>query len=224
MDFAAFPLFALFSLSMGMTTILPTFSPSKPSRANPQPIIDTLQKFKVTFTSGSPAIWEKVGKVCREKQITFPHLKIVALFGAPIPQRLHQLWQPLLPQGTTYTPYGATECLPVAYIDGKTLSKQKADAGSGICVGNISPETRVKIVSIHNAKKEVKSIIPLPPNKLGEIVVSGDQLTSVHENMPDATRCARIITSTNTWHRMGDLGYFDDSRSIMVCGKTRPTR
>ncbi len=76
---------------------------------------------KVTFMAGSPAIWESFGSYCVKNKITLPTVKYLVMFGAPVRNKLHKKFNNVLLNGTTYTPYGATESLPVSNISGKIV-------------------------------------------------------------------------------------------------------
>jgi acyl-CoA synthetase (AMP-forming)/AMP-acid ligase II len=117
-DLPCFPLFSLFTLCMGMTSCIPDMNPSQPAKADPQKLIQNIMDNKVTFMAGSPAIWKALAYYCEKNKITLPSVKYLVMFGAPVRNELHQKFSRILPNGTTYTPYGATECLPVSKISG----------------------------------------------------------------------------------------------------------
>ena len=72
-----------------------------------------------------------------------PTLKRVTSAGAPVPPDVVRRMLELLPaDAQLWTPYGATECLPVAVIEGRELQETRAatEAGAGTCVGRaVSP-------------------------------------------------------------------------------------
>jgi acyl-coenzyme A synthetase/AMP-(fatty) acid ligase len=43
--------------------------------------------------------------------------------------------------------------------------------------------------------------------------------TREYYRRPDATRLAKIPDGNGFWHRMGDVGYFDDSGRLWFCGR-----
>jgi acyl-CoA synthetase (AMP-forming)/AMP-acid ligase II len=215
-DMPGFPLFALFTLSMGMTSIIPHLNPAKPASVDPKKIIPDLLKYKVTFAAGSPAIWGKVGLYAKEKNQVFKDLKSVVMFGAPVRGEIHEIWKPLLSDGTTYTPYGATECLPISLISGHevlnetwSLTKQ----GKGVCVGKIIQGMDVKIFSFKNNGEILK------PYDIGEIVVSGKTVTPEYFADQTATQKAKFILEDKLHHRMGDIGYLDHHQQLWFLGR-----
>ncbi len=121
-DLPTFPLFALFSVTMGMTIVLPDMDPSHPGRVNPANIVAAIRDQEVTNTFGSPAVWRRVAAYCVERGITLPTLRRILIAGAPVPRTvIEQLHQVLSPDADVHTPYGATESLPVSTISGREI-------------------------------------------------------------------------------------------------------
>jgi acyl-CoA synthetase (AMP-forming)/AMP-acid ligase II len=62
----------------------------------------------------------------------------------------------------------------------------------------------------------------LPPHQIGEIIVRSRSVTREYFQRPDATALAKIADppgSATWWHRMGDVGYFDDAGRLWFCGR-----
>jgi len=222
-DLPCFPLFSLFTLCMGMTSCIPDMNPSQPAKADPQQLLQNIRDNKVTFMAGSPAIWEVLGKYCEKNKITLPSVKYLVMFGAPVRNKLHEKFNRILPNGTTYTPYGATESLPVANISGKIILEQTAAMtaqGRGTCVGQPVPGVDVAIIAISDDVIENMSETRiLNPYDIGEIIVKGDIVTASYYQSPLETAQAKIKDGLSFWHRIGDLGYQDDQGRIWFCGR-----
>jgi olefin beta-lactone synthetase len=222
-DLPGFPLFSLFTISMGMTSVIPDMDPSKPAKVNPKKIIQNIIDKKTTFIAGSPAIWDKVGQYCIKKNIKLPTVKYLVMFGAPVSPKIHKMWKNILVNGTTYTPYGATECLPITCISGTQLEGYKTKeniAGAGTCVGK--PVQNVNIKIIHQSDNVIESINDTHDTEkyeIGEIIVQSEVATRSYFNLPSQTKMAKIKDNENFWHRMGDLGYFDEEGNIWFCGR-----
>ncbi len=222
-DIPGFPLFSFFTMAMGMTSCIPDMDPSKPAKCDPSSIVQNIIDNKATFVAGSPAIWSRVGKYCIDNNIKLPTVNYVVMFGAPVRNEVHEMWQEILPSGTTYTPYGATECLPVANIDGKTVLKSTAEMsnkGLGTCIGKPAPNIEVKIIESHdNAISEIKNATFLNNNEVGEIITCGPFVTPEYYEMPEKTSLAKIRDGEKLWHRMGDLGRIDENGNIWFYGR-----
>jgi acyl-CoA synthetase (AMP-forming)/AMP-acid ligase II len=222
-DLPCFPLFSLFTLCMGMTSCIPDMDPSKPAKADPGKLLQNINDNKVTFMAGSPAIWERMGEYCEKNKITLPTVKYLVMFGAPVRNELHEKFKQVLPNGTTYTPYGATECLPVSKISGKIILAETAaltSQGKGTCVGIPVPGVEVSIIDISDDIIEnIKNARLLGPYQIGEIIVKGDIVTANYYQFPLETAIAKIGDDKSFWHRIGDLGYIDDQGRIWFCGR-----
>ena len=103
-DYSCFPLFSFLIVTMGITTIIPNMDPRKPASCNPKKITNNIIFHNVTFASGSPAIWEKVANHCQHNNITFPNLKSIVMFGAPVNPSLLKKLTPAVPNGDIFTP------------------------------------------------------------------------------------------------------------------------
>lgn len=219
-DLPGFPLFALFTLAMGMTSVIPEMDPTKPAECDPSKIVRNILDHNITFVAGSPAIWERVGKYCAEKKIQLPSIKQVVMFGAPVRPEVHQLFKSVLTNGDTFTPYGATECLPVSLISGSEVLKKHLPLmmrGYGTCIGKNVPGTTIKIIKTSDIPEAQLS--ELPKGEIGEIVVSGPQVTPAYFEMDEETRKAKIFHQDKLWHRMGDLGWIDEENNLWFLGR-----
>lgn len=222
-DIPGFPLFAFFTMAMGMTSCIPDMNPSKPAKASAEKLVKNITEHNGTFVAGSPAIWERVANYCVKNNITLPSVKYLVMFGAPVSPEIHRKFQKVLPNGTTYTPYGATECLPVANVEGHFLLKNTVSStenGKGTCVGKVAPGIELKIIGITDEPiADLSSIDELPAHEIGEILVTGDVVTKEYYNMPEKTAEAKIYDGEKVWHRMGDIGYLDDEGLLWFCGR-----
>src|SRR5262249_33451608 len=61
--------------------------------------------------------------------------------------------------------------------------------------------------------------LELRPGEIGEIAVRGPWVTRCYYNRPEATALAKIADGDVVWHRMGDIGYFDDRGRLWYCGR-----
>lgn len=220
-DLPGFPLFGMFTQAMGIKNIIPNLNPSKPSKLNPKRVIENLTEKKVTFAAGSPAIWINVVNYCLKNKISLPHLKKLVMFGAPVGIELHEKLKKILPNGETYTPYGATECLPISLISGTEVLenfRKKIESGHGTCVGKVVRGQSVKIIPIYD--HSLNEVPPeLPAGEVGEILVTGPTVSPEYVEMEDKTSLAKIIQQNTVWHRMGDLGYLDTQKNLWFCGR-----
>ena len=141
-DLATFPLFGLFGPALGMTTVIPDMDFTRPGFVDPRHIIEPIQQLGITNMFGSPALLERVGQWGVQHPIKLPSLRRVISAGAPVPASvLAQFTTMLQPDVQIFTPYGATESLPVCSIGStEILSETTAltDQGHGVCVGKVA--------------------------------------------------------------------------------------
>jgi len=127
-DVPGFPLFGLFNCAMGVTAVIPDMDPSRPARVNPAKIVAAIHDWNATQTFGSPAVWNRVGRYCQEKSIRLASVHRVMSAGAPVPLHvLDRMKSVIDPAGDVYTPYGATEALPVASIAASEVLGETAE-------------------------------------------------------------------------------------------------
>ena len=223
-DLPGFPLFSLFTISMGMKSVIPDMDPSKPAECDPKKLYMNIVDQNPTFVAGSPAIWERLADYCIEHNLTLPSIKYLVMFGAPVNLTIHRKFKNILTNGTTYTPYGATESLPVSNISGDYILKNTAtlsEKGHGTCIGKPVPSVEVRIIKITDSDiPKLNSELIVSPYTAGEIIVKGDVVTREYYLLPEKTKEAKIFDDEgNLWHRIGDIGYFDDRGMLWFLGR-----
>ncbi|MFH2122009.1 MAG: fatty acid CoA ligase family protein [Pseudomonadota bacterium] len=223
-DQPGFPLFALFSTALGARAVIPDMDPTRPAKVDPQKFIRSLREQQVTFSFGSPAIWNVVSRYCQEQGIILESLQQVLMAGAPIHGDLVARMQNILPTGARiHTPYGATESLPIVSIEGKEIVESTwplSRQGYGICVGRPLPGIEIRVIALSDFPVPLwNDTLWLPDGEIGEIVVRGDVVTRAYENNIEENRLAKIKDNTSFWHRMGDLGYLDTQGRLWFCGR-----
>jgi len=228
-DLPMLPIFALFNPALGMTTVVPEIDPSRPATVDPEKIVRAIQQEKVTNTFGSPTLWRIISRYCLKNNLTLPSVKRVLVAGAPVPPGLFADLQKILPNGTAYSPYGATESLPVASISAAEVLGETAAAtaaGKGTCVGRPVREVEIKIIAITDTPiATLGEARELPTGEIGEIIVRGPVVTKTYDDLPEATSLAKIPEppdpgpQTPIWHRLGDVGYLDAAGRLWFCGR-----
>ena len=223
-DQPGFPLFALFATALGARAVIPDMDPTRPARVDPRKFVRSLREQKVTYSFGSPAIWNVVSRYCQEQGIVLDTLQQVLMAGAPISGDLVSRMQAILPSGARiHTPYGATESLPIVSLEGKEIVESTwplSRQGHGICVGRPLPGIEVRVIALSDAPIPLwDDSLCLPPGQIGEIVVRGDVVTKAYENNEQENLLAKIADKGSFRHRMGDLGYLDDQGRLWFCGR-----
>lgn len=223
-DLATFPLFALFDVCLGMTAIVPDMDASKPAKADPRKLIEAITDNGATSMFGSPALIDALSRYGTSNNVTLPSLRLVLSCGAPARNDILQRFHRMLPEGCEiFTPYGATEALPVSSIGSRMILGETAaetDAGGGTCVGFPNPNVQVRIIRITDEAIPVWSDdLLVAPGETGEITVKGPIVTREYYGRPESTLLAKIQHGDEIWHRMGDVGRMDAQGRVWFCGR-----
>jgi acyl-CoA synthetase (AMP-forming)/AMP-acid ligase II len=224
-DLPTFPLFALFAPALGMTALIPQMDFTRPGTVDPKRILGPATEYSATTMFGSPALLNRVGRYAAMHGLKFPAMKRVISAGAPVPASVLECFAAMLPDDAEiFTPYGATEALPVSSIGSREVLGETGvmtGEGHGVCIGLPVESITLAIIRISDGPIEQWSDdLTLPPWEVGEITVRGPQVSTSYLNRPEATRLAKIPDfDGGVWHRMGDVGYQDGSGRIWFCGR-----
>jgi acyl-CoA synthetase (AMP-forming)/AMP-acid ligase II len=224
-DLPTFPLFALFAPALGMTAVIPEMDFTRPGSVDPTKIISAIRTYNVTTMFGSPALINRVGRYGAEHGIKLPTLKRVISAGAPVPAAVMERFTCMLsPDIQIFTPYGATESLPVCSIGSAEIlgeTRSITEQGGGVCIGKPVEGIRVELISISDDPITTwNENLKIEPGQVGEIVVQGPQVTRSYFRRPEADRLAKISDPEGGFfHRMGDLGRQDESGRLWFCGR-----
>ncbi len=222
-DLPTFPPFALFDPGLGMTSVIPEMDPTRPASADPRKLVEAIERHYCTSMFGSPALLENLARHAQATGVRLGGLRRVLSAGAPVrPEVVEQAYRMLPADAEVWTPYGATECLPVAVIEGREILALRArtDAGGGICVGRPLARNTVRVIRIDDGPiEEWSDDLLVPPGRIGEITVAGPTVTRGYFGRDPATRRAKIRDAGRLVHRMGDVGYFDEAGRLWYCGR-----
>ena len=222
-DLPGLYIFALFNPALGVTTVMPDMDATNPAKLNPAYLVEAIETFGVTHSVGSPTIWKIVGKYCEEKNLTLNSMQKILMMGAPVPPSLIGRYEKIMPEGEVFTPFGATEAMPLTLISGKEILGEIADLsdkGAGMCVGRVLPGIELRVIrQSEDPIAKWADAEELPQGEIGEIVVKGAVVTREYLHRPEQTAHAKIKEGNQIWHRMGDVGYFDKSGRLWFCGR-----
>jgi acyl-CoA synthetase (AMP-forming)/AMP-acid ligase II len=224
-DLACFPFFGLFDVTMGVTAVIPKMNPTRPAQANPAKIVQAAKQWKITQSFASPALWNRVADYCTKTGHRIDTLRRAVSAGAPVSAKMLAKLKPCIhPEGDIFTPYGATEALPTAVISASEVLSETAaitEQGRGVCVGKKFSSISWKIIGITDTPiARWEDIREMLTGKIGELLVTGRQVTKEYVNRPEANAAAKIRDNEGRiWHRMGDLGYLDERDRFWFCGR-----
>ena len=233
-DLSCFPLFALFNSALGVTTVFPEMDFSHPASADPSKLLSAANDWQVTQAFASPAVWERLCPHCCESGERIQTLRLVLSCGAPVrASLLRSILQIVGERAQMHTPYGATECLPVASIEAAEVLKETAiqtDRGAGICVGRKFDSIEWRIIRITDEPiATLDHAKELATGEIGELIVCGPQVSPAYVTRTEANATAKIEDSQSdirnpkseitAWHRTGDVGYLDPQQRFWYCGR-----
>lgn len=224
-DLPTFPPFALFDPALGMTTVIPPMDFTRPANVDPAMLVSLIREYSVTNLFGSPALMNTLTRHLESEQIKLPGLKRVLSAGAPVHAKvIDRIHRALGEHADIHTPYGATECLPVATISGRELSGGLSAgnrAGKGICVGKPLAANEVRVIAICDRPIDLaEQAADVAPGEIGEICVQGPTVTDTYWERERQTREAKMTDGNGqVWHRMGDLGWQDEQGRLWFCGR-----
>lgn len=225
-DLPTFPPFALFNPALGVTSIIPDMDATKPGFVDPRKIFGAIDRYQVTTMFGSPALIRRVAGYGVANGITLPRMTRVVSAGAPMPAETLRLVTQMLPATTqVFTPYGATESMPVTKVGSDLLlaeTQRLTDAGAGVCVGLPVDGVNVAVIPIDTAVTSSQAwadVAQLGVGEIGEFVVKGQNVTRAYFGRAEATARAKFVDGDAVRHRMGDVGYIDEQGRLWYCGR-----
>ena len=148
-----------------MTAVIPRMDFTIPARVDPREIDRPIRRFGVNNLFGSPALLNRIGRELGNKSgrgshpndgqdpvQPWPTLRRVLSAGAPVSPIILERLVKRLPTGAQiFTPYGATESLPVAIIGSDEILRDTrflTGKGAGTCVGRPVDGVEVQIIRI----------------------------------------------------------------------------
>ncbi|MCY4574298.1 MAG: AMP-binding protein, partial [Gemmatimonadetes bacterium] len=193
-DLPTLPIFVLANLASGVTTVIPQGDLRRPGFIEPGPVLEQIERHRVTRTVGSPALYARLlrgaraaarGKSAPEARSECDDtglrtLRKLYTGGAPVFPPLLQELQSALPLGRVIVVYGSTEAEPISHLDwadADPADRSAMFAGKGLLVGR--PVRQIDLRILRNQWGEPLpamnapefDALALPPEHGGEIVV-----------------------------------------------------
>ena len=223
-DCPLLPIFSLFTLALGGGSVFPPLNPRHPLAVKADQVVRIMNDCGVQSSFGSPTLWTKLGEYCLRSGTAIPALRKIFMAGAPVPAHTVELLRKIASAAESFTPYGSTEALPVTLISGTDLLyAQNIPAHSGeqgTLVGKPVQGVEVRIVIPTTPPlRELHALTACPPRVLGEVLVTGENVSTAYLRRPAANRDSKVIDGQRIWHRMGDSGYLDEAGNLYFCGR-----
>lgn len=218
---AAFAPFALYGPAMGITSTVPDMDVSAPGTLTADALLDAVDAVDASLVFASPAaiirVLETLDDMGARDRSGFERVRLLLSAGAPVPTHvLREAVDRIAPNAAAHTPYGMTECLPVADID--LASLEAIDDGLshvGVCVGVPAPGVEVTVSPVDDVGDPTGERDDTP-GVLGEIWVRAPHQRLGYDRLWHTTHEA---SPEGGWHATGDLGAVDAKGRLWIGGR-----
>ncbi|MDR2459367.1 MAG: AMP-binding protein [Deltaproteobacteria bacterium] len=223
-DLVTFPLFGLFTPALGVTAVMPSMNPTLPALADPKKLVTAILEDKASSLFASPVLLSNLANYLKENKVKLKGLKTVICAGAPVqPQLALRVKESLEPEALVFTPYGATEAMPLTRIEVHEIQETRgmSEQGFGMCLGR--PVTGHDILILPISEKKIESFKEtdlLPQGEVGELIATGPVVALSYYELPQADALSIVKgPEGKLWRRMGDLGWKDALGRVWFCGR-----
>jgi acyl-CoA synthetase (AMP-forming)/AMP-acid ligase II/pimeloyl-ACP methyl ester carboxylesterase len=221
-DLSLLPIFSLYTSALGVGSIFPPLDPSRPLSLVPKQIIRVMRDLGNQTSFGSPTLWAKLAHYCQQTGMSLPQLRRVFVAGTSVSPETLDLLKAVCPQAESFTPYGATEALPVTLAAAVDLRQEPMvcalSGEQGTPVGRAIECVQLRIVQTLTEPPD-GLLVDCSERVIGEILVSGETVSREYLSRPEATAASKVYEGGRIWHRMGDMGYLDGSGQLYFCGR-----
>ncbi|MBS3907022.1 MAG: AMP-binding protein [Syntrophaceae bacterium] len=188
----ALGLFTAIGLNYGNTTVV---MPMPQTDA----ILSAIQKFKVRWFLGVPALYRMILENDRLNQYDLSSLKYCYCGGDVLPVEVSRRWKELF-HIPIHQVYGSTEVGHITY----TRLNREPDAMS---IGLPLKSRKCKIV-------DPDTLEPVPAGEIGELLVTSDYTIKKYWNKPEETNRSYVTLNGEIYYRMGDYVRQDENGEI----------
>jgi len=226
LDLPLLTIFSLYNVALGVGSVfLANLNPGKPLDLNPREVLRIIKDLGVRSSFGSPTLWDKISRYAETTRTPMEPLESIMMAGVAVPRAVRLRLAGLLPKsGMSFTPYGATEALPVTQISSAQLEEHKPETANsgeqGVYVGQPVTGIRLKIIPVTNgAIEQLSYVTECSAGEIGEVIVAGPSVSKRYLSRPEANLNGKIPDGATIWHRMGDCGYLGKEGGLYFCGR-----
>jgi long-chain acyl-CoA synthetase len=179
-----------FAISTGSSMILlPTFDTEE--------VLEHIRKYRPTLFPGVPAMYVAINNFPKVRKYNIQSINACLSGAAPLPIEVKEAFEKLT-KGKLVEGYGLSEASPVTHAN-PFYGRNKTGS-----IGIPVPNTEARILDLRTGK-------PLPPGRIGELVVRGPQIMAGYWQNEASTK--EVLDEegwlhTNDIARMDEDGYF----------------
>lgn len=216
---AAFAPFALYGPALGIASTIPDVDVTKPGTLTAQSLAAACDSVDATIVFASPAALANVVRTSSGRDARLAALRLVLSAGAPVPVATLRAVAELCPAAELHTPYGMTECLPVADVSLTEMDAVADDPIGGVCVGHPVPGADVRIAPLGFDADQLVAM--LDDHTTGEVMVRTPWLSDGYDRRWATQHDARPVDAEGrSWHRTGDVGHLDADGRLWIEGRS----
>ncbi len=213
---AAFAPFALYGPALGIASTIPDVDVTRPGTLTAEALGAACASVDATIVFASPAALANVVRTASGPDARLARVRLALSAGAPVPVGTLRAVRDLVPSAELHTPYGMTECLPVADIGLDEIDA--AGQGRGVCVGRALPGAHVFVAPL--GFDAATPVVAVPPGVTGEVLVRTPWLSEGYDRRWATQRDARPLDAAGRrWHRSGDVGHVDAEGRLWIEGR-----
>ena len=218
--YSSFPIFLLSHMATGTTTFIPDLNWRKPVESDFGNIVKQITENNIQNIILPPAIFENIGKFCKDEKIMLENVQKVYTGGAPVFYSLMKKIKEVFTNAKIIALYGASEAEPISVLNFEDITEEDIENmknGDGLLAGKIVNEIELKIEELEKTPEKNKI---LKDNNIedfsalkGEILVKGENVVNGYLNVEKKPN--------EKWHRTGDMGYINKKGQLILLGRVK---
>lgn len=224
-EFILFAHLGISAIATGRCAILPDLDSLQPNSIDIENAVKQMQKYGCDYTFASPSYWKRLEAYCSIAGIKVENAKVVSTAGASVNVGTLEQVSLVLPNAEIFVPYASTEVLmPISVISLSELSvltRSGTALGKGVPIGRPVDDMKVEVIDQETNPENFDEKSLLKKGRIGELIVFGPRVTKSYFKRPEVQADSKLIDKNGgVWHRMGDIGYIDNTGMIwFLCRK-----
>jgi len=162
----------------------------------------------LTVWNSVPSLIGRLMKIKATKPNVLPSLRLTVLSGEPLPKSYAAQWQVAAPNSAIENFYGPTEATIFTLHQAVSTPYPVTPGRDFISIGKPLPGTQAAIVDSEGTF--------VPPGTVGELALTGVQLSTGYLNAPELTQARFPMIQGKTYYLTGDLA-MQDTAGIFHC-------